>query len=148
MVFCILWWLSAACASDTEGRISEDIEVVIALGNNISGRAIPEKMPYMDNAFEASMPFWINFCGIIIVSKVDSRLMHILFKLIGVERVKSSWVFFIKSFGEFILLFREFFNELENSTILEKQEEANSPANKPIHTNESEGFALTFWEKI
>ncbi len=50
MVLRIRWSLPCAWASDTEGSKRDATEPVKALGNIISGIAIPEKTPYNDSA--------------------------------------------------------------------------------------------------
>ena len=52
-----------ACASDTEGSSNDDAAEVSALGNMIRGKAIPEKIPYTDNASEEESPLAISFAG-------------------------------------------------------------------------------------
>ena len=52
-----------ACASDTDGSRSEETDPVKALGNIMSGIAIPEKTPYMDKASDEDRPLATSILG-------------------------------------------------------------------------------------
>ena len=86
MVLRIRRSLPCACASDTEGSRREAIEPVKALGNIISGIAIPEKTPYNDSAEDGLKPLATSFLGSCIVSMEEIKLMQILLRLIGSAR--------------------------------------------------------------
>lgn len=54
-----------------------------ALGNMMSGIAIPEKTPYKDKALEVLKPLATSIFGSCIVSTEEIKLMQIRFKLMG-----------------------------------------------------------------
>ena len=93
MVLRMRWSLPCACASDTEGSSKEAAEPVNALGNIISGIAIPEKTPYKDSALEVLKPLATSIFGSCMVSTEEIKLMQILLRLIGSAREKIDFPF-------------------------------------------------------
>ena len=118
-----------ACASETDGRSSEDMDDVRALGNIISGNAIPENTPYTERAAEELRPLAISFLGNCIVSTLDIRLMQILFRLIGSAKDRMEMPFLY----EMDLWMETFLLPGRSASIKhEKKAEENSPTSMPI----------------
>ena len=77
-------------ASEMEGRSRVAAEPVMAQGNMTSGKAIPEKTPYMESASVELSPLAINCRGSWKVSTVEKRLIQTRFILKGHARRNSS----------------------------------------------------------
>ncbi len=117
-----------ACNSETDGSSREDTEEVRALGNMISGKAIPEKTPYTESASDVDSPLIINFLGSCIVSTVEIRLTQTLFRLIG----KASEIMDNPLLQERDLRIEKFLlSGLSARIKQDKKAEENSPASIP-----------------
>ena len=138
MVLRMRWSLPCACASDTEGSSREATEPVKALGNMISGIAIPEKTPYKDRALEALKPLATSILGSCMVSTEEMKLIQILLRLIGSARDTMDFP-----------LLREMDLRMEKSVFPgrtasikhENSAEANSPASNPTQIYDREIFS-------
>ena len=137
MVLRIRWSLPCAWASDTEGSKRDATEPVKALGNIISGIAIPEKTPYNDSAEEELKPLATSILGSCMVSTEEIKLIQILFRLIGKARdiiappfSKESALRMQKS----VLSCRIANMKQENNA------EENSPTNSPIQIKDNDIF--------
>ena len=99
-----------------------------ALGNMISGKAIPEKTPYTESASDVDSPLIINFLGSCIVSTVEIRLTQTLFRLIG----KASEIMDNPLLQERDLRIEKFLlSGLSARIKQDKKAEENSPASIP-----------------
>ena len=71
-------------SSDTFGISITESELVIAHGNIISGRVIPDIIPYVLIAFSFVMPYIISSAGISIASPLSRRWTSRLLRLSGI----------------------------------------------------------------